>query len=210
MSSTADTPRRYAPARPARAPRHSRLTRLSHAALVLAVIVQLASSLIMRRPYGGNPGNGFFQIHEYAGLVAMAIIVVFWLNVIGRRLGTAPAALMPWFSAERRRALHADILRHIEAAKRLRLPEHDERAALPSAIHGMGLLLMTYMAASGTVWYAMTANGLGHVAFVRPMMEIHGAFGNLVWVYLLGHAALGVLQHVTSSQPLSVMWSARD
>lgn len=198
MSSSSDTPR------------HSLATRLAHGGLVLAVMVQLGSSLVMHRPRGSDPGNIFFPLHEYSGMAALAFAFLFWAVVVGRRLGTAPGMLFPWFSAERRRAVWRAAGRYLEAARRLALPSHEEAGALPAAVHGLGLLLISFMAVSGTYWYVMALFGLGRSEFVRPFMEMHEAGGNLVWAYLIGHAGLGLLQHVTRNLRLDAMWSLRS
>lgn len=190
-------------------PRHGLPTRLIHALLAVAVIVQLGSSLLMRFPHGSEPANIFFSIHEYSGMASLAIAALFWVTVVLRRVGTDPGALLPWFSAGRRQALIEDVRTYVAALSRLRLPPHDDATPLPSAIHGLGLLLISFMAVSGTYWYLMSLAGLGRSIFVRPVMELHGAFGNLVWAYLLGHAGLGLLQHVTRNMPLTEMWSFR-
>jgi cytochrome b561 len=209
MSTTADAPRRHEMHATGGAPRHSLLTRLFHGTLALTIIVQLLSSLVMRHAWGDHPGNIFFPIHEYSGMLALALAFLFWLNIAGRKLGTAPGALLPWFSAARRRALRQDVDTYLRAARNFSLPPHDEHAPLPSAIHGLGLLLISYMAVSGTFWYVMSLQGLGRNVFVHLILDTHAAFGNLAWLYLFGHAALGLLHHVTRNQPLSVMWSLR-
>lgn len=191
------------------APRHSFATRLLHGALALTVVTQLLTSLVMRRPRGDFAGNIYFPLHEYAGMAALALAFLFWLTVIRRQLGTAPGALFPWVSAARRRALWAALGTYAAAARRFTLPRHEEATALPSAIHGLGLLLISYMAVSGTYWYVMALFGLGRSEFVPPAMELHEAFGNLVWAYLIGHAALGLLHHVTRNMTLGTMWSLR-
>ena len=191
-------------------PRHSLATRLFHASLAGAVIVQLLSSVWMHRPRGTSPGNILFPIHEYAGMLALVLAFLFWVTVLSRRVGTAPGALLPWFSAERLRALRADVGTHLRAARAFTLPPHQDHAALPSAIHGLGLLLISYMAVSGTYWYLMSLAGLGRSAFVQPFMELHGLLGNVVWAYLIGHAALALLHHVTKNLSLGVMWSVKS
>jgi cytochrome b561 len=191
-------------------PRHSLTTRFFHASLAGAVIVQLLSSVWMRRPRGTEPGNILFPIHEYAGMVALALAFLFWVTVLRRRVGTAPGALIPWFSAERLRALWADVGTHLRAARAFTLPPHQDHAALPSAIHGLGLLLISYMAVSGTYWYLMSLAGLGRSIYVKPFLELHGLFGNVVWAYLIGHAALALLHHVTKNLSLGVMWSLKS
>ncbi|MDE3080533.1 MAG: cytochrome b/b6 domain-containing protein, partial [Paracoccaceae bacterium] len=135
---------------------------------------------------------------------------LFWLTVLRRRTGTAPGALFPWFSASRLRALRADTATHLQSLRAFALPPHQDHAALPSAIHGLGLLLISFMAASGTYWYLMSLAGLGRAIYVRPFMELHGLLGNVAWAYLIGHAALALLHHVTRNLSLGVMWSLKS
>lgn len=39
--------------------------------------------------------------------------------------------------------------------------------------------------------------------------ELYAAFGSLVWVYLIGHAGMGGLQHLATEFDLRSMWSLR-
>ena len=117
-------------------------------------------------------------------------------------------ALIPWFSGRRLAALGRDIKVHAGAALKLRLPEHDPEAALPSAIHGLGLLLISAMAATGAVYFVEVALGL-HSAEPDGMlaMTVHLALANLVWAYLIAHAGLALLHHLLRSMRMSTMWS---
>ncbi len=184
--------------------RHGRVTRLLHAGVALAVIWQLGVSLAMQGPRGTTPGDTLFTMHSYVGLAALGLIVLFWLNLLARRVGTDAGALFPWFSAERRAALWADSRAQLGALTRLRLPDYVEGSALSSAVHGLGLLLMTLMAASGTAsWFTEPSADAG------VFENVHKLFANLVWVYLIAHAGLAVLHHLRGEASLSEMWSLR-
>ena len=188
--------------------RHNRATRLLHAGLALAIVTQLLTSLQMHGPNETQAGDILFQIHRYSGLLATVLAFGFWLTVLLRSRGTDFGALIPWFSGRRLAALGRDIKTHARAMMKLRLPEHDPEAALPSAIHGLGLVLISAMAASGAVYFGQVALGL-HSAEPDGMiaMTVHLALANLVWAYLIAHAGLAVLQHLLRSMRLSTMWS---
>lgn len=185
--------------------RHALATRLLHMSVALAVIWQMGVSLIMQGPRGARPGDVFFTTHGYVGLAAMAVIVLFWANLALRRVGTERGALFPWFSATRRAALWADTRAHLAALRRLRLPHYDETAPLASAVHGLGLLLMTLMAGTGTLWW-FTAPSAATGIFENA----HKLFANLAWAYLIGHAGLAVIHHLRGEAALSEMWSLDD
>lgn len=179
--------------------RHSLATRGLHMGVALAVIWQLAVSLGMEGPRPNQPGNALFETHEVVGLASFGLIVLFWLNLMLRRAGTQAGALFPWLSGPRRAALVEDARRHWQALRARRFPGYDEGAPLASAVHGLGLLLVTLMAASGFAWW------LGATGAMGP----HKLFANLVWVYLIAHAGLAVIHHLRRDASLAEMWSLR-
>lgn len=190
--------------------RHGRATRLFHAALGMSILTQLGTSLVMGRPDDVQPGDLLFQVHRYSGFVAMALAVSLWITIIARKRGTEFGALFPWLSWRRLVALWQDTLAHLQAVLSLRMPAHEEDKPLPSAVHGLGLLLITGMAATGAIYGIEVAAGL-HSPEPEGMiaMTLHLALANLVWVYLIAHAGLAVLHHLTRSMALSEMWSLK-
>lgn len=188
---------------------HTRLTRLAHMGLALAVISQLLTSLVFVAPSPGQSGNVYFEIHEYGGLTAMAFVILFWLALTVRRVGTAAGLLFPWFSPRKLRALWEDTMTHLRALIRFRLPPYEEHGPLASAVHGLGLLLITAMALTGTLYYLVNAGNPDAGGFVGVLMFIHLGLANLVWAYLIGHATLAVVHHFSDNLSLAEMWSLR-
>jgi cytochrome b561 len=186
--------------------RHTIGTRLLHAGLAIAIIVQLGSSQFMNPDDGGNSA---FSVHQYSGLAAFALVLGFWVATVLRKRGTALHDLFPWTNATRRAAVWADIMTHIAALKARSLPTHDDHSALASAIHGLGLLLMTAMAASGTLYYFVNAGDPDAGGLVGLAMFVHTTLANLVWAYLIGHAGLAVLNHFAGTLSLRTMWSLK-
>jgi cytochrome b561 len=158
----------------------------------------------MQGPRGTTPGDTLFTTHSYVGVVSFGLILLFWLNLLARRIGTEPGALFPWPSARRRSALWADMRAQFGALARLRLPHYVEGSALASAVHGLGLLLVTLMAGTGTLWWWLEPAGTA-----RAIEEIHKLFANLAWAYLIAHAGLAVLHRLRGEASLSEMWSLR-
>jgi cytochrome b561 len=190
-------------------PRHTRATRLAHLGLAIAIIIQLITSLAFVAPSPGKPGNIWYEIHEYSGLTAFAFVVLFWLVLTARRTGTAPGLLFPWLNGVRLRDVWADTRTHVAALARFRLPPFDEHGPLASAVHGLGLLLMTAMAATGTIYYFVNTGNPDAGGLVGLLMFVHKTLANVVWAYLIGHAGLAVVHHFTENLSLSEMWSLR-
>lgn len=186
---------------------HALSTRLVHAGLALSICTQLATSLVMQGPTDAAAGDAIFQLHRYSGFAALAFALLFWMTLTFRRRGTAPSALFPWISSERRRAFATDLLNHLRTVVRGRLPAFEETGPLASAVHGLGLLLMTAMAVSGGIYAAQVWAGLqppepdGSLA-----MTVHFALANLVWAYLIAHAGMATIHHFAKSAPLGKMW----
>jgi hypothetical protein len=181
-------------------------TRMLHAGLAGAIMLQLGSSQIMN-PDGA--GNAAFRLHEYSGLAAFGLISGFWAVGAMRRRGTPLGRLLPWFSTFRRRDLWQDLRLHLTELRRLRLPRHEASSPFAAAIHGLGLLLMTAMAVSGTVYYFVNSGDPDAGGLVGLTMTVHRTLANLVWAYLIGHAGMAVLAHWAGTVPLGRMWSFR-
>ncbi len=178
--------------------------RLVHAGLALAVIVQLGTSLAMETPDPGQPESLLFEAHQIAGLVALALAVAFWAVALVRRAGAGAAPLLPWFDASARRAVRDDLARHVAAARALRLAEHVEGAPLASAIHGLGLSLMTAMAGLGAFW--LLGETLGAPATIlEAAIGVHALLGNVVWAYLFGHAGMALAHEAAGARVLGTM-----
>lgn len=186
---------------------HGYSTRLIHAGLALSICTQLVTSLVMQGPTETSAGDVIFQIHRYSGFSALFFALLFWSTLSFRQRGTAPGALFPWFSADRRRAFIADLSSHAKSALRGRLPQYEEEGPLASAVHGLGLLLMSAMAVSGGIYALQVWAGL-HSPEPDGMtaMTVHFALANLVWVYLIAHAGMAAIHHFTQSSMLNKMW----
>lgn len=138
-------------------PKHSMKTRIAHACLALAIICQLVTSQVMHPLSPVRDGDLFFEFHQYAGLAAFVSVLGFWLVTIRQKRATDLGLMLPWFSRARMMALWDDIKAHLTSLMQLRLPGYRADAALPSAVHGLGLLLMTAMAATGTIFTSRAA-----------------------------------------------------
>ncbi|MGN6551471.1 MAG: cytochrome b/b6 domain-containing protein [Pararhizobium sp.] len=197
-------------ARPPLADRYGLPTRLCHIGLALAVIAQLATSQFMEGPHPGRPQNLAFTIHEISGLTALFCAFCFWLVLAARRRDTPPALLFPWFSVRRIADVFRDLGRQFADLLRLRPPRYEDDSPLASAVHGLGLLLMSAMAVTGTVWFVAHLASIPRNPVLRFDMTIHHLFANLVWAYLIGHALLALLHHVAGQSSLTKMWSLRS
>ncbi len=182
-------------------------TRLFHAGLALAVLSQLTSSQFMQAPRQGRPGDWVFEVHEYSGLFAMVMALGLWIVVMTRIGGTDMGLLLPWFSAARREAFATDAKRHWAAVRAFQLPEYQPDAPFAATIHGFGLLLITAMAATGTIYWLGGIAGYQDGATVALAVNVHGFMANIVWAYLIGHAGMALIHHFTGQQSLRAMWS---
>lgn len=187
--------------------RHSQSTRLLHGVLALAVGVQLLTSIIMQAPNARHPGNVFFAVHQVSGIAEALIVLLFWGVVVTRLVGTDAGLLVPWFGAVRRQAFYADVRLHLTAFRKRRFPPFIEESPFAAALHGLGLLLISAMAATGLVYYLAGVAGYQDFPVVGLAMDAHRLMANLVWAYLIGHGFIALLHHYGGDQNLNVMWS---
>lgn len=186
---------------------YDRPTRLLHAGLALAIPLQLLTELFMRRPRLGHVRTGaeafFFEIHEWVGLAACAIVV---LHVLWSAFGTAKGGfvrLVPYLSAEGRRGIIEEI-KAIPGWLTGSLHETAEESPLAGSVHGLGLLLVLGMATSGTIVFFGMNETTGQMSpFVHAIEELHGDGGNLVWAYLIGHVGMVMLHKIKGHDLLS-------
>ncbi len=190
--------------------RHSLLSKALHAMLALSITHQLLISLVMEEPHPPRrPIETAFQLHAWVGVVSFGVIIAVWIWTLVRRSEAGVGAFVPWFSAARRRAVIDDLRAYAVALPRLQLPDSTAHSAFANAVHGLGLLLATYLAATGfAVYMQMAADGsmtrLGHM-----LADWHGALANVMWAYLIGHAAMALLHQVMGEGLLRKMWTIR-
>ncbi len=183
----------------------SHMTRVLHLALLLTVVDQLLTSLIMERPLPGEDPDWPYALHEQVGLVGLGVLTLFWLWMLIRDERETPLQrLFPWFSAESLAELADDVRAVVRALVALRAPPL-RLDALSSAIHGLGLLLATFLAMSGAAWFALfTGTPCG-----RIVLMAHKLAGNVMWAYLIAHASAALLHHALGDRIFARMFWVR-
>jgi len=174
--------------------KYDKTTRWLHAGLALGITLQLALSLVMEPPEPDKPAitgiaAATFEVHENVGMAVLAILVLHWLWQLTGHTAHGLAHLFPWFSASARTAVVTDAKRLVAS----RLRDVPEMSPLAGAVHGLGILLATAMAASGAVLYFGVADNGSMSKPVHLIEEFHGFMANLMWAYLVGHVAMGAL-----------------
>jgi cytochrome b561 len=179
----------------------SHVTRFLHLALLLIVLHQLASSQFMERPLPGDEPEGLFLTHQWLGTVGLGVVTLFWLWTLARHASeTSLGALVPWFSVRRLAALGGDLRAVAQAIAARRAPGPLD--ALVSAVHGLGLLTASGLAASGVAWMLLFQGT--HMG--RSVLAAHSLLGNLMWAYVVGHAGMGVLHQFAGEDVFSRMF----
>lgn len=172
--------------------KRSRTTRILHWLAGLAILTQLALSLVMRSPGPNRPGDSWFELHEKVGIAATVILVAFRLWSMVRSGETRFVAFFPWFSPSQLRRVLGD-------ARRLFAPLHEGRSERPfaSAIHGLGLIVATVMAASGLLGY--------FIASARSLLGVHEAVAPLMLAYLVGHVGISIVHELRGERVVGPM-----
>jgi cytochrome b561 len=180
----------------------SQMTRILHLLLLFAVVHQLISSKLISRPLPGDAPSTLFLLHEYIGMASLAVVCAFWLWTLVRHGETRLTKLFPWLSPRRIAAIVGDVVDQIHAMRRGNF-SGESSGALASAVHGLGLLIVTAMAATGTVLF-FSDGSVFHYA-----MSLHRVIANLMWAYIIGHAGIAALHHLLGSDILRRMFWIR-
>ena len=181
-------------------PPHSTATRALHLVLLLTVLHQLIGSQFMERPFPGDPASWVFDVHQYAGLASLAVVGGFWAWTFARRGETRLERLLPWFSAGHRRMVVADLADQLGRLLRGRAPD-DRDGALASATHGLGLLAVTGMVLTGTLYFVADGTQAAHYALLA-----HKLLANAMWAYLVAHAGVALLHEALGGRVLRRMF----
>jgi len=188
----------------------STITRVLHAALALVIVNQLVVSLFMEGPEPGGPSESLmFELHQTVGLISVFVLGLFWVWALFRRKERGLAILFPWFSGMRRRALLADGRDHLLSLRRLRLPTPEAEAPLASAVHGLGLLIASAMALTGTAVFVVTGPGGSIGDAGEFVLEVHSTLGTVMWTYLIGHAVVAVVHEIAGHRVLERIFLGR-
>ncbi|WP_373084852.1 cytochrome b/b6 domain-containing protein, partial [Sneathiella sp.] len=92
---------------------------------------------------------------------------------------------------------------------RLRLPPTNEPSPLAGAIQGLGLLIATGMATTGTIIFFFTPDDWRITGMLRWVFEIHELLGNFMWAYLAVHVAASIAHQVLGHggiMPILLFW----
>ena len=180
-------------------------TRLLHLLLLVAVLHQLISSQFIHRPHPGEAPSTLWLTHQYFGVTSLVTVTAFWVWTLLRHRETPLGALVPWFSAARLRAVAGDVARYARGLMHGKLMDEQD-SPLAEAVHGLGLLVVSVMTITGTMWLLGTSG----TPFAHNALVVHGLFGNLMWAYLVAHAGLAVLHYLTGSDIFSRMFLRRN
>jgi len=189
---------------------YDRLTRWLHVGLALAIPLQLLSEEFMKRPklVDGLPRIRtdaevtFFEMHEWIGMAALAIVVlhILWSTT---KAGGGLGHLFPYFKAGGCKSI-MDELKQVPGWLSGKLHMDADNSPLAGSVHGLGLLLVLAMAATGgTMFFGMNEVTGQMSGFVHTMKEVHEALGNLVWLYLIAHVGMAVLHKIKGHDLLS-------
>jgi cytochrome b561 len=193
---------------------HSLISRLLHMGMAVGVSLQLLLSTGMERPRPAVMRSTLesltFSLHEYLGLMSLALILAWLWWLVRRRDEPTLGTLFPWVEHDGRNALMTSVVITSRQARHGKLAETAEMEPLVKTVHGLGLVCISVMAFSGTlVWLGMDADGAMPI-WTRLLLEIHQLTANFVWAFIFGHAGMAVLHQLRGDETLARMFSLRD
>ncbi|GGF69080.1 hypothetical protein GCM10011332_24080 [Terasakiella brassicae] len=187
---------------------YDRLTRLFHMLIAFGITTQMMLTLMMVHPKPGREANIFYNAHEYLGAFLLGVLILNWGWTFVRQGPISLGHLFPWFSKKRLSALKDDILTHITYLFRLKLPSTDEPSPLAGSIQGLGLVIATALAITGTLILVYADPNQKMTGWLHDVKEIHEAFGPLMWTYLGIHVGAGMLHQILGHKTIQTMFGS--
>lgn len=190
--------------------KYNKLTRWLHFGIALSVTLQMVLSLVMEAPDPRHPVAGLdasaFEMHESVGLVVFGLLLLRWLFLFSGHIPLGAEHLFPWFSRQKRAVMIGEI-RQQWAGRRL--DDTRQFSAVAGAIHGLGLLVASIMAITGVIIYFGMAENGAMPPIVDAVKELHEGASTLMWIYLIGHAGIGMVHQWLGHRTLSDMFDLR-
>ncbi len=163
-----------------------------HLTFAACVLIQLLSSLEMRRPYLGRIitplQSTAFSVHMYSGVLATLLVLSYWLWILKRNRSLL-YHLFPWIT----RSGLQDIAGDIRGLLRLHLPNPALAGGLPGFIQGLGLLLVTWVGLLGTFLFFSLPKTQELAPWLSLIKETHGTFAWWMWWYVGGHGGMAIV-----------------
>ena len=144
-----------------------------------------------------------FQVHEKIGMALLVLLVLHWLWSLSGHVQDGFGHLFPWFSKERM----AKVIVEAKEALKFKLSDPEISNALAGAVHGLGLLAATGMAATGTVIFFNLSES-GHMTKLgETFHHMHGTIAPLMWAYLIAHVVITVIHKRMGHSNVKEMFS---
>ncbi len=183
-----------------------RPTRFLRLGLAATVTVQLLVSLWMVGPASRHPATALehagFVVHEWVGLCALVIVLAHWLWSLQSSGDAGIRHLFP-LDREGRREVLAE-LRVLGSGRRV---EQGPGGGLAGLAHGLGLLAVTAIAATGGVLFVLLSGFRDNPALTHTVAHLHALVSNFVWVYWFGHVGMALLHQFRGDGVLRRMFS---
>lgn len=135
-----------------------------------------------------NTDHGGYTLHLWLG-IGMALFVA--LRLLWGFIGPATARFsewVPWNTARLR-----PVIEDVKGLLRFRIPERESHEGLAGLVQALGLLLFTWLAASGVVISLFIVPGERLTGWAHALKETHEAAGEAIPAYLVLHIGAVVL-----------------
>jgi cytochrome b561 len=184
----------------------SRPLRLLHLLLAIAVTAQLFIGSFMRSPHHGRADSVGFEVHEILGFTILVLVLLHWVWSY-KHPNEGLRHLFPWT----RSGLCSVYSELLQAVRQRRLPPGGPGTdgGLAGFVHGLGLLAVTAMVVTGSVFYFSRMSGVGRNT-LEIIEDIHDSLAVITWVYWGGHLAMTLFHSLMHQHTFSHMFDLSD
>jgi len=192
--------------------RFTRAIQTIHLAIVCLVLFQLFSEQIMELPKPDKPIGDtealFLLLHEWNGFIVLGLAILFLLLRSSDK-NQASHSLFPWLSAAGWRGIFKEICSDIPGWFKGKLKKPEESFHLASTVHGLGILLLIGLGATGImVFMGLEPNGYMDKD-TQLIKGLHSSMGDLIWIFVLAHSAMALLHQLAGHRVFQSIFGSK-
>lgn len=192
---------------------YDRYNRIIHWGVASTVSLQLLSEQLMRPLRPGQPApdateSFFFIIHQYIGFAVLFFVGLRLISLLDEG-GNERARLFPWTTSHGRMLLWHELRYEFPHWLKGKLKSPDEENVTAATVHGLGLCLALGLGLSGIILFIGTNPDGSMDSAVQFITECHKILGTLMWVFIVGHAGMGVAHQMAGHRALQRIFSLK-
>lgn len=136
----------------------------------------------------------FLLMHEWNGFIVLGIVVFYLMHLADG--GSEWRRIFPWLGAPGCKGIWREICTDIPGWFKGKLRSPGESHYIASTVHGLGILLLIALGATGTVMFIGIEPDGNMDRETKLLKDLHSSLGDLIWIYFLAHSGMALIHQL--------------